>query len=147
MSPNTPRTRKHIILNSGAEFQSYENRWLVDDSPIYRAIDTSLDPQKAFGDIGVSHYLGMDAGFSEDGFAIAISHYEHEYVEIPENFMKEVHAYYPELIKEIEDNEGKLIKPVYVLDYYEVFYPGKPPLMNNIRYSQLTLQMGLLKES
>ncbi len=111
----------------GAEFQSYENRWLVDDSPIYRAIDTSLEPQKAFGEIGVSHYLGMDAGFSEDGFAIAISHFEPEYIEATPNFMKEVHAYYPELIKEIEDNEGVIVSPKYVLDYYNVFYAGKPP--------------------
>lgn len=111
----------------GAEFQSYENRWLSDDSFIYRSFDTSLDTRKPYGEAGVSHYLGLDAGFSEDGFAIAISHYEPEYVEVSENLMKEAHAYFPDFIKEIEDNGGKIISPKYVLDYYEVFYPGKPP--------------------
>lgn len=111
----------------GAEFQSYENRWLVDDSFIYRAVDTSLEPKKSFGDFGTSHYMGLDAGFSEDGFAIAISHYDSDFIEIPDNLMKEVHAYFPEFLAEIEANEGKFVSPKYVLDYFEVLYPGKPP--------------------
>lgn len=111
----------------GAEFQSYENRWLVDDSPIYRAFDTSLDHTKVFGDFQKVYYMGLDAGFSEDGFGIAISHYESEYVEFPETLMKEVHAYYPDFIKEIEKNDGRFISPKYIVDYYEVFYPGVYP--------------------
>lgn len=111
----------------GAEFETYENKWLSDDSPIYRSFDTSLEQQKSFGEVGIPYFMGVDAGFSDEGFSIAISHFEAEYVEIKENFMKEVYAYYPELIKQIEKNDGKLITPKYVVDYYNVFYPGKPP--------------------
>lgn len=111
----------------GAEFQSYENRWLVDDSFIYRAFDTDLPQKKVYGQAGVPHYMGIDAGFSEDGFSIAISHFEQNYIEVSENLMKEAHAYFPEFVAEIEKNEGKIITPKYVLDYYEVFYPGEPP--------------------
>ncbi len=114
----------------GAEFQSYENRWLVDDSFIYKAFDTSLEPQKPFGEPNISYYMGIDAGFSEDGFSIAVSHFEPDYVEVPENLMKEAHAYFPDFIKEIESNGGKWVSQKYVLDYYQVFYPGKPPYEN-----------------
>ncbi len=114
----------------GAEFQTYENRWLVDDRPIFRAVDTSLDPKKQFGDFRTQYFLGADPGFSDEGFSIAISHYESEYIEIPENFLKEVYAYFPEYVEEIEQNEGKIISPKYILDYFEVFYPGVYPYEN-----------------
>lgn len=111
----------------GAEFQSYENRWLIDDSYIYRAFDTALDHVKPFGEPNINYYMGIDAGFSEDGFAIAVSHYEPEYIEIPDNLTKEAQAYFPEFMEEIAKNEGKFVSPKYVVDYYQVFYPGKFP--------------------
>jgi len=108
-----------------AEFGNSESTWIPDDRPIFRAFDTSLNQSQPYGRVDHIYFAGFDFAFSGDGSASAISHFEKEYVEIPENFVPEVAAYYPDLMKELEENNGKILSPKYVVDYFEVRYAGQ----------------------
>jgi len=110
----------------GAEFVEGGDRWIKELGKFYACFNKTADPQRYAGEYSKKYFMGADFALSHDGTAVAISHYEPNYIMTKADYPSEVFSYDEELAEYFEKNET-LVQPRIVVDYAEVRYAGCPP--------------------
>lgn len=102
----------------------------IDSEPNYwRCVDTRINNHSKYGNLAYEYFLGADFGLSGDGTAFALSRVSLEGEEgrrALHDLPKDAYNYWEEadIQKYLEDQMGK---PIYSIEYAQLFSPGKPP--------------------